>query len=157
MSPSPWLHLRQTIEDHQGTFPFEVSHKLGDTQLRWDFHVYMYVIRTNASFHQLHILVLTERSQYFPDFLANLFEESLSTLFRDKYDRITAIPAGVGQTVCTHGHRPPLLENWLAKPFLRIAMEDFYIMPHGFSYSVLPRIAWGLIFELIDRAHSQRP
>ncbi|MDQ0191643.1 sigma-54-dependent Fis family transcriptional regulator [Alicyclobacillus cycloheptanicus] len=61
---------------------------------------------------------------------------------------ITAIPAGVGQTVCTHGYRPPLLENWLAKPFLSIAMEDFYITPHGSSCSVLPRIAWGLIFEL---------
>ena len=42
-----------------------------------------------------------------------------------------------------------LLENWLAKPFLSIAMEDFYIMPHSFSYSVLPRIAWGLMFELL--------
>ena len=41
-----------------------------------------------------------------------------------------------------------LLENWLAKPFLSIAIDDFYIIPHSFSYSVLPRIAWGLMFEL---------
>ena len=45
-----------------------------------------------------------------------------------------------------------MLENWLAKPFLNIAREDCYITPHGFSYSVLPRIAWGLMFELPGRS-----
>ena len=42
----------------------------------------MHVIRTNAAFHQLYILVLTERPQYFPDLLSDLFEESFSTIFR---------------------------------------------------------------------------
>ena len=73
----------------------------------------MYVIRTNASFYQLHILVLTKRPQYFPDFLPDLFEEDFPTKFRDEYDMITTIPAGVEQTMCTHEQRPPLLENWL--------------------------------------------
>ena len=41
-----------------------------------------------------------------------------------------------------------MLENGLAKPFLRTARENCYITPDGFSYSVLPRIAWGLMFEL---------
>ena len=77
----------------------------------------MHVIRTHAPFHPLYILVLTERPQDFPDLLSDLFEERLSPIFRDDYDMITAIPAGVGQTIGTHGHRPPLLENWLAKPF----------------------------------------
>lgn len=110
----------------------------------------MPVIRTHAAFHPRHILVRTERSQDFSEFLADLLEETLSTLLRDEYDRSTAIPAGGEETVGTHGHRPPWLENWLAKPFLGIATEDFSPMPHGFSYSVLPRIAWGLMFELRD-------
>ena len=158
--PSPRLHWREPVKDHQGTFPFEVAHKLGYTQLRRDFHVDLYVIHTDTAFHPFHTLVLTEPSQYFPNFLANLCEESLAAIFRDKYDRITAIPTGVGQAIGTHGHRPPLLENWLAKPFPRIAREDCYITPHGFSYSVLPRIAWDLMFELFyftDLAISAEP
>lgn len=34
------------------------------------------------------------------------------------------------------------------KIFHFIAKEDFYIIPHGTFYSVLLRIAWGLMFEL---------
>ena len=56
----------------------------------------MHVIRTHAPFPQLYILVLTERPQDFPDLLSDLFEERLSPIFRDDYDMITAIPAGVG-------------------------------------------------------------
>ena len=96
--PSPRLHLRKPIQDHQGTFPFEVTHKLGYTQLRRDFHVDLYVIHTDTAFHPFHTLVLTEPPQYFPYFLANPCEESLAAIFRDKYDRIAAIPTGVGQT-----------------------------------------------------------
>ncbi len=77
----------------------------------------MHVIRTHAPFHPLYILVLTQRPQYVPDLLSDLFKESLSPIFRDEYDMITAILAGVGQTIGTHGHRPPLLGNWMAKPF----------------------------------------
>ncbi len=78
------------------TLPFAVSHKLGYTPLRWYFPVHLHGIHTHAAFHPLYILVLTERPQDFPDFLSDLFEERLSTIFRDESDRITAIPAGVG-------------------------------------------------------------
>ena len=44
----------------------------------------MHVIRTHASFHPLYILVLTERPQYVPDFLSDLFEENLLTILRDE-------------------------------------------------------------------------
>jgi hypothetical protein len=68
-----------------------------------------------------------------------------------KKRRITTIPPGVGETATTRGCRPPLLEIWLAKPFLSIAKEDFFYH-HGCSCSFLSDIAWGLMFELLRRS-----
>ena len=45
----------------------------------------------------------------FPGVFADPFEDGFAAICRDDYDRIMAILAG--ETVCTHGHRLPLLET----------------------------------------------
>ena len=54
------------------------------------------MICTDAPFHQFHILELTLLSQDLPNVFSDLLKEDFSTKFRDEYDMITTIPAGVG-------------------------------------------------------------
>lgn len=70
--PMPLLDLRKSIKNHPRSFPFVVSHTFGYTQFRQKCVHTCARDPPLASFPPLHLLVLTERPQYFPDLLAHL-------------------------------------------------------------------------------------
>jgi hypothetical protein len=84
-----------TVEYHQGAFPLQIPHELRHAQVRRDTHQHVNVIRTRFRFQNLHLLLLAQRPEDFPDAHFDLTVHSLSTKFRRKYDMVLAIPSRV--------------------------------------------------------------
>ena len=58
--------MRETLEYHQGTLPFQISHHLRHAILGWNLDAHMDMVHTRICFHYLYSFVFTQFSQNFP-------------------------------------------------------------------------------------------
>jgi hypothetical protein len=61
------FQVRMVVEDHQGTFPFQVPHETRHTHQRWNGHQQMHVVHHRFPFDDLHALPLAQVLQYLDD------------------------------------------------------------------------------------------
>jgi hypothetical protein len=83
------------VEYQKGAFPFQIPHELRHAQVRRDTHQHVDMICARFRFQNLHLLLLAQRPEDFPDARFDFTVHSLSTKFRRKYDMVLAIPSGV--------------------------------------------------------------
>ena len=89
------LQVCRTIKDHQGTFSFQVSHKLRHTQIRWNTYQHMNVVRTSLCFQYFYLFQIAQLTQDFSDIFFDLSIDYLTTIFGHKYNVILAFPGCV--------------------------------------------------------------
>lgn len=88
--------ITKLLVDHQTVLALQLPHKTRHTHFGWDFKQHVNVVGATCSFHNLHILLLTQFTQYFSDGSFLLSVKHLPAIFRRKYHVIFAVPPCVG-------------------------------------------------------------
>ena len=87
--------MRETLEYHQGTLPFQISHHLRHAILGWNLDAHMDMVHTRICFHYLYSFVFTQFSQNFPYRPAISAVYQLTPEFRCENDVILTVPTGM--------------------------------------------------------------
>ena len=87
--------MRETLEYHQGTLPFQISHHLRHAIPGWNLDAHMDMVHTRICFHYLYSFVFTQFSQNFADRSAIPSVYQLASEFRSENDVILAVPTGM--------------------------------------------------------------
>lgn len=72
------LQVCMTIKDHQGTFPFQISHKLRHTQVRWNTYQHMNGIRASLGLQYFYFFQIAKLTQNFSYVFFDLFVDCLT-------------------------------------------------------------------------------
>ena len=81
--------------DKNRRFPFELSHRIRNTELGRNAQAHVYVVGQGMPFNQFQPKLLTQFPEYSADLLPKSSKDHFLPVFWDEHDVVTAIPAYV--------------------------------------------------------------